>query len=89
MSGGEGKEDGTVAMGPVVESTAALKRSSLHFSNSFGDNLRKRVVPDSNDAIRTETSFRETISLGLQNFSSGQPSMMMWYLSVMERSKFV
>ena len=79
VSGGKGKEDGT----------AALKRSSLHFSNSVGDNLRKRVAPDSNDAIRTETSFRETISLGLQNVSSGQPSMMTWYFSVMERSKFV
>ena len=76
---GNGEEDVTVSPGsvsPAVDPTATLKRSLVHFSNSVGDNLRKRVAPDSNDVIRTETSFREAISLGLQNFSSGQPSRM-------------
>ena len=89
---GEDVSDVTVASGPVspaVDSTVMLERSSVHFLNSVGDNLCKRVAPDSNDVIRTETSFREAISLGLQNFSSGQPSRMTWYFSVMKRSKFV
>jgi len=90
--GGEGgAEEGSCAVivGLQVDSTAVLKRSLLHFSNSAADSLRKRVEFDSKDAISTEISFREAMSLGLQNFSSGQSSRTMWYFSVMKWSKLL